>query len=91
MINMIPDIHTLKSSLMGDLCPICGKSKRPAQTLCPHCYSKLPLTLRRKLYDRIGQGYEQAIEAAMKHLKTEFFITKVRPDPPVGDQAKGNV
>lgn len=62
------DAHTLIESLRSDLCPACGNPKKPAQTLCKGCYFKLPAKLRSGLYDRVGDGYEEAFAAAMTKL-----------------------
>jgi hypothetical protein len=77
-----PKPIVLIQSLRGDLCPMCAKSKRPAQTMCPACYAKLPGQLKKDLYKRVGAGYEQAVEAAMTSLGvTEFRIKALSPSP----------
>ncbi|MEO0966303.1 MAG: double zinc ribbon domain-containing protein [Planctomycetota bacterium] len=63
-----PDTHALIRSLRGRLCPACGKVKRAGQTVCPACWRKLPPAFREPLYDRVGEGYEQAFTDAMRSL-----------------------
>lgn len=53
----------LIAELKGTVCR-CGKAKRSMQTFCQRCYFSLPKELQRRLYDRIGEGYEQAYQDA---------------------------
>lgn len=46
----------------------CGEPKRPYHSFCFGCYRSLPQDFQRDLYRRIGHGYEEAYEAAIKHL-----------------------
>lgn len=67
-------------SLRSNLCPACKGLKRAHNTLCPPCYRSLPYGLRNALYDRLGQGYREAIQAALAHLKKSvFYATEARP------------
>ena len=60
-------------SLASDTCPVCGRPKEPRQTLCRSDYFRLPRPIRVALYDRIGDGYEEAIQRAFGRLGvTEF-------------------
>lgn len=65
------DTATLIKSLQSTLCPGCGGHKESAQTFCRRCYFMLDGSLRSHLYDRVGQGYEEAVGAALKSLKVE--------------------
>lgn len=76
---MLINPSTLARSLQSDLCPMCGKWKRPAQTMCPADYRKLPGQLKKDLYNRIGEGYEEAVDAAMKSLGVTEFKTNAAP------------
>jgi len=59
----------LIAELAGTVCR-CGSTKVARQTFCKRCYYRLPEFLRRALYRRVGQGYEQAYAQAAKMLDT---------------------
>ena len=42
----------------------CGGSKAMNRAFCFHCWNRLPRNIRHRLYNRIGQGFEQAIVEA---------------------------
>lgn len=44
----------------------CGRWKREGVSFCARCYWSLPEHLRVALYRPIGQGYEEAYEAAVR-------------------------
>ena len=46
----------------------CGKGKRVGMSLCYDCYTSLPADMKSDLWKGIGNGYEAAYEAAVKHL-----------------------
>lgn len=46
----------------------CGARKASLQTFCRREYYSLPVRMRHALYNRIGQGYEEAYQAARKYL-----------------------
>lgn len=58
-------------SLRGEKCPGCDKPKHPAKSFCLKCYVGLPANIRGDLYKRVGAGYEEAHDAAMKKLGKE--------------------
>jgi hypothetical protein len=64
------DVHDLVRELAGTTCR-CGRAKKARMTLCAHCYHLLPPPLRSALYRRIGEGYEEAVEAAVTALGLE--------------------
>jgi hypothetical protein len=73
------DSSDLISSLMSDLCPMCGKFKQPRHTMCGGCYRKLPGHLKRDLYKYVGEGYEEAVSESMNSLGvTDFIMPKNR-------------
>ena len=73
----IPDTKGLVASLMGTVCPACGKTKRTKMSVCYTCYCALPATTKQIRYRRIGHGYETAIASALEHLKAgEFHLPK---------------
>ena len=47
----------------------CGAKKAMMQTFCRPHYSSLPGRMRSMLYQRFGQGYEEAYTAAREWLK----------------------
>lgn len=57
----------LIKELMGTVCH-CGKTKHAEHTFCGKCYFSLPRNMRKAIYNRIGNGYEEAYEAATVHL-----------------------
>lgn len=58
----------LLTSLRGTTCPACGERKRARQSFCRVCYFKLPVDLRKAIYNLIGDGYEEAHADAMRML-----------------------
>lgn len=65
----------LVTSLSSDVCPACGATKVAGQTLCRREYRKLARDEQLALYDRLGNGYREAVLAAMATLgKTEFLL-----------------
>ena len=58
-----------RCELVKELCGVvcfCGAVKGARQTFCRHHYRSLTRPLRRALYDRLGDGYEEAYDAARK-------------------------
>ena len=53
--------------LQGTVC-FCGATKQSMQTFCKADYYRLPPAKRQALYNRIGQGYEEAYHAARRFL-----------------------
>lgn len=66
--GLLPDTPDLIASLSSDLCPACGGHKKPAQSLCVKDYRRLPKARQQALYNRIGEGYEQAMTDAFNVL-----------------------
>jgi len=58
-------------SLRSETCPACGKAKKAKQSLCYPCYKRLPQDRQHDLYNRIGEGYEEALGHAMTLLGVE--------------------
>jgi len=46
----------------------CGRSKRPTNAFCFMCYSSLPSDMQKALWQKIGDGFEQAYDEALKYL-----------------------
>ena len=58
-------------SLAGTVCPFCGGTKKPHQSLCGHDYHALPEQIKEDLYRRFGTGYEQALWRALDFLEAK--------------------
>lgn len=54
--------------LRSDTCLVCYNQKKPGYSFCYRCYFNLPEYMRKDLYQRIGDGYEEAFEAACEFL-----------------------
>ena len=65
----------LLKALMGTKC-VCGASKKPKTSHCAECYYSLPLVMRRSLYRRFREGYEEAYDASVQKLKALGRIKK---------------
>jgi len=64
---MSAQVRQLLDELRGTKCR-CGSEKRSRETFCKCCYYTLPAEMRRALYRRFDEGYEQAYAAAAKVL-----------------------
>lgn len=58
----------LIDSLCSNLCPACGRGKNARMTLCGGCYHGLPRELQKALYNRLGEGYSEAVDQALRML-----------------------
>lgn len=56
--------------LEGRQC-FCGATKAMMQTFCRPHYSSLPGRMRSMLYQRFGNGYEEAYKTAREYLEKE--------------------
>ena len=61
----------LTRELIGTACR-CGNLKQPKQTFCRKCYYSLPEEMRRALYQRMGEGYEEAYFRACARLGLDY-------------------
>lgn len=55
------------AELMSTECQ-CGKPKKRGKSVCYSCWCKLPHDIQVDLYSHMGDGYEEAYEAAIKFL-----------------------
>jgi hypothetical protein len=53
--------------LKSEVCR-CGNEKKRGQSFCLSCYRSLPPGLKKALYNRVGDGYEQSYTLACKTL-----------------------
>ncbi|MDY7035541.1 MAG: hypothetical protein SV375_05180 [Thermodesulfobacteriota bacterium] len=58
--------------LMSEQC-LCERPKKRHHSFCYRCYRSLPGDLQRALYNRIGDGYEEAFEEAVKWLEENVW------------------
>ena len=56
----------------------CSAPTDPRRTFCRKCYYSLPPALRSALYQRLGQGYEQAVDEAEAFLRLRELKRKAR-------------
>jgi hypothetical protein len=57
-------------SLTSEEC-LCGRKKKSGMTFCYRCYKSLGRDMQKDLYQRMGDGYEAAVDAACIHLQQE--------------------
>lgn len=67
-------------ALQGRQCA-CGRAKGTMKSFCNKCYYALPPAMKRALYKRVGQGYEQAYTRALERLKLEATPCQESPTP----------
>ena len=48
---------------------LCGDYKKPGKSFCYWCYGRLPKEMKNALYQQIGNGYEEALNEAVKYLE----------------------
>jgi len=48
---------------------LCGRPKKSRHSFCFRCYRALPQDMQRALYRRLGCGYEEAFEEAVRYLQ----------------------
>lgn len=65
------DVADLLRELKGTTCQ-CGADKKSMQTFCTPCFFHLPRHMRHALYDKIGEGYEEAYTAALQHVREDL-------------------
>jgi len=49
----------------------CGSWKKPRYAFCWVCYHKLPDYMQKELYQRLGDGYEEAYDEAARWLEED--------------------
>lgn len=57
-------------NFLGTTCPVCSKLKARNTAFCSGCYFQLPLEMRKALYKRIGEGFEEAYLNAKNYLES---------------------
>lgn len=54
---------------MDTVCCVCGVTKAKQNGFCRACYFSLPKAMQRPLWQRFGEGYEFAHQAAREWLQ----------------------
>jgi hypothetical protein len=67
-----PPVNDYARALASNECA-CGKDKKPGYAFCYGDYAALPDKMKRALWKRIGQGFEEAYEAAIKWLEENVW------------------
>jgi len=66
------DMRFYLDSLMSNGC-LCEGKKQRGHSFCWRCYNELPAQMKRALYRRIGDGYEEAYEDAVTWLQRNLW------------------
>jgi len=66
------DLEWYIKELDSEQC-LCERSKARGKSFCYRCYKALPRDMQRDLYRRIGEGYEEAFEAAVRYLEENVW------------------
>lgn len=61
---------SILAEFLGTKCSGCGGTKRSRMSHCRSCYLALPPAMRQALYQRFGEGYEQAWRDSIDFLRT---------------------
>lgn len=67
------DIKFYLQELNSEECA-CGATKKAKYSFCYTCYQLLPDDMKRELWNRLGDGYEEAYDEAILWLKEEGRI-----------------
>jgi hypothetical protein len=62
----------------GKVCPACEGSKQTFNAFCKYCYRELPKALQACLWQKFGQGFEQAFQACMSWFREHPFQGETR-------------
>ena len=54
--------------LKDEKCSVCDRDKKIGFAFCYKCYSSLPNDIQRELYRKMGEGFEEAVDEAVKYL-----------------------
>ncbi len=69
---MDKDIQFYINELKSEEC-FCERQKKPKRSFCFRCYKALPANIKKGLWSRIGDGYEDAYDEAMNFLSEEIL------------------
>lgn len=69
---MIKSVPSVLEIFLSANCPACGASKKANTAFCGQCYHSLPKGFRQALWQRFGEGFEEAFAVSLRWLtKTE--------------------
>ena len=75
--------------LGSTICEACGNRKQAKMSHCRTDYFALPRAMRNALYQRYGEGYEEAYEASLAWLaekkKSESLLREDNHDHAIGN------
>ena len=71
--SKMSDVKFYIQELRSEECA-CGRSKRSRYSFCYTCYQLLPDDMQRDLWNYMGDGYEEAYDAAVAWLKEDGRI-----------------
>lgn len=63
----------IASAFLGITCAACKGAKRRHVAFCTLCYRQLPPALRKSLWKRFGQGFEEAYQASISWFREHPF------------------
>ena len=66
--TLSPWTHAIIDSLRSGMCPACRAAKHFRQSFCRACYRRLDRDTKQRLYDLVGNGYEEAMQDACAQL-----------------------
>ena len=64
----------LVESLKSTICPVCGAGKGRMKSLCYKHFMGLDVQTRQSLYNRLGEGYAEAMAAALRFYQKQFMV-----------------
>lgn len=66
---------SILAEFLGMICPSCNQLKQKNNAFCVSCYRRLPRVLQHAVWNRFGEGFEQAFTDAKAYLtkKREMF------------------
>lgn len=62
---------TILRAFVETKCESCGGQKRKNTAFCSSCYFKLPVAQRNLLWNRFGEGFEEAYRNALEWFSRE--------------------
>lgn len=65
--NGSQDLQFYISEFRSEECQ-CGRTKQTRRSFCYQCYASLPPVKQKALFQKFGQGYEQAYDDALLWL-----------------------
>jgi hypothetical protein len=70
--------ETIWNAFRGLRCAGCGGVKRAHNAFCLRCYYRLPRALKQSLFQRFGEGFEEAYRVCIAWFPVHPVETKER-------------